>query len=101
VNGLPDDLKGTDDLAFLMFTTTDKYNILELKSYWSGVLEKGAKFPHCFPQYSLYSSRTFESGKVFNFLEGAYSCNAPGIEQIRKIAVNLLYIDGAHTTTSR
>ena len=96
IKGLPDDLKGKDELAFLMFTTADKYNILELKRYWSGVLEKGAKFPHCFPEYSPYSSRTFESAKVFDFLECAYSCNAPGIENIRQIAVNSLYVGGTH-----
>jgi hypothetical protein len=91
---LPVDRKGTDDFAIVMYTAADKYMLPELKQHWYGVLEKSANMSDWIKQASNFSVPTFKGDKVAEFLSLIYSCDAPGIENIRNKAIDALYNTG-------
>ena len=66
----------------------------ELKQHWYGVLEKSAKMSDWIKQAPNFSVPTFKGDKVAEFLSLIYSCDAPGIENIRDKAIDALHDTG-------
>lgn len=91
---LPEDRKSTDNFAILMFTAADKYMLPELKQHWYGVLENSANMSDSIKRAPNSSVSKIKGDKVAEFLSLIYSCDAPGIENIRDRAIDALHKTG-------
>ena len=93
---LPQERKATDELAISMFSAADKYMLPELKEHWYDVLEKSAKLMGWPTAISTFGTPSFRGEDVAEFLSLIYSCDTPGIEKIRKLAIDAMYTTSLH-----
>lgn len=94
LEGLPQDRKASDELAVSIFSAADKYMLPELKQHWYDVLEKSAKMLGWTTERSVFSFPKLKGKNVAEFLSLIYSCDTPGIEKIRELAIDALYTTG-------